>query len=271
MKRTMIAALAAALATVALADQQSQLAFDNGTIQGAGPRTGASSYNFANIEGTGNGSFNSYLIVDFNGTQTLSGLTNPADGTYGGLFNFGGPEQATSMNLRLTQDNASFTHNGALQFWLATANTGGQNLHSGSTPNFGDNASEFSPILLGSGTFTQGSTTVSGTGAPTAVGSGTQDTYSFTLTGAAQTDVSSFLNGGNPIRLIITPNDATVAATYAGFTVYSTTDTSSWTPPLNDKSQWRPQLTINANPVPEPASIAIVALGLAGLIRRKQK
>ncbi|HVT12885.1 MAG TPA: PEP-CTERM sorting domain-containing protein [Fimbriimonadaceae bacterium] len=272
MKRTLLAAFAVLSISAAYASSLSELAFDNGTIQGAGPRTGQNGYNFANVEGTSNGNFASYVIVDFNGTQTTSGLTGVADGTYGGVFSFGGQVMANSLSLRLTQDNAGFTHDGALQFWLATANTSGTNLHSGSTPNFADGASEFSPLLLGDGMFTQGATTpVTGTGAPTALGSGTIDTYTFNLSGATQTAVSDALNGGSTIRLIITPNDATVAATYAGFSVYSTANTSDWTPPYNDPNTWRPQLTIDASPVPEPATLAIVGLGVLGLMRRRPR
>lgn len=271
MKRLLIGALVLAAIPAAQAVTLSQLAFDNGTIQGAGPRTGANGYNFFNIE-NGAGTFGSYGILDFNGTQTISSGTNPAPGTYGGTFNFGGPVSATSLTVRLTQDNAAFTASGALQFWIATANVTGTSNHTGTSPNFADAAAEFSPVLLGSGTFTAGTgTLVTGTGAPTAAGSGTIDNYTFSLSGTAQTTVNNALNGGTPIRLIVTPNDSVVAATYAGFSVYSNVSTADWTPPYNDPSVWRPQLTINASPVPEPATMAVLGLGALGLLRRKRR
>jgi len=250
----------------------SQLAFDNGTIQTAGPRTGANGYNFLNIE-NGSGTFGSYGILDFNGTQTISSGTNPAPGTYGGLFSFGTTIQATSIAVRLTQDNASFTASGALNFYLATANITGTSNHTGSSPNFADNAAQFNPVLLGAGTFTAGTgTIVTGTGAPTAAGSGTLDTYTFNLSGTAQSTISGAVNAGTPVRIIVRPNDAVVAATYAGFSVFSTTDVSGWTPsPYNSVSTWRPQLTINANAVPEPASIAVLTLGALGFLRRRSR
>jgi hypothetical protein len=272
MKRLALGAFALIAVSAPQAATLSELAFDNGTIQGAGPRTGGNGYNFANVEGSSNGSFASYVVLDFNGTQTTSGISGVADGTYGGVFNFGGAVTANSLTVRLTQDNAGFTHGGALQFWLATTNTTGTNLHSGTSPNFADGGVQFTPILLGPGTFTQGATTpVTGTGAPTALGSGTIDNYTFALTGAAQTAVSGFLNGNSVIRLLVTPNDPTVAATYAGFSVYSLTYTSDWSPPYNDPNTWRPRLTIDASTVPEPATYAVLSLGALGLIRRRRR
>src|SRR6516165_2080419 len=64
---------------------------NNATIQPGGPRGGTNGKLFFNIEGSSNGSFSDFGVVDF---QTPSGATF-------------GPGQ--ELSLALTQDNAAFT------------------------------------------------------------------------------------------------------------------------------------------------------------------
>ena len=104
--------------------------------------------------------------------------------------------------------------------------------------------------LVDSGTFTPGTINTNGTG--------TVDTYSLTLTAADKSYLIQQLNGGGNIRLLVTPGDATVAATYAGF---ANTSTSPATP--------GPTLIIDATATPEPVAISFLGLGAVALIRRR--
>jgi|SRR6516225_10574368 hypothetical protein len=94
------------LATEALADTIIS-ASNNATIQTGGPRAGTNGKIFFNIEGSSNGSFSDFGVVDF---QTPSGVTF-------------GPGQ--ELSLALTQDNAAFTANGSLAFYVSTDTTTG--------------------------------------------------------------------------------------------------------------------------------------------------
>lgn len=100
-----------------------------------------------------------------------------------------------------------------------------------------------STYLLGSGSFTH-----NGTG-----GNGTVDTYSFSLGGSAKSYVSGQYSSGGKLRLVVTPADATVAATFAGYTF--------GTP------GYRPSLTFTASPVPEPTTVALWVAGLLTIVR----
>ena len=76
---------------------------NNGTIQPAGPRPGLNGKQFFNMEGSSNGSFSSFGVVDF---QT-SAANVPI----------------TGLTINLTQANAAFTSNGTLLFYLSTDTT----------------------------------------------------------------------------------------------------------------------------------------------------
>jgi hypothetical protein len=90
--------------------------------------------------------------------------------------------------------------------------------------------------LLGSGIFpTTGN-----------VGTGTVDTYSLSFSGGALTTLLNAINSQSTLRLVVTADAATVAATYAGYT---------------NATAAGPTLTLDANVVPEPTTIALFALG----------
>jgi hypothetical protein len=189
-------------------------AVNNATIQPAGPRTGANGKQFFNMEGSGNGMFASFGVVDFQ-----SGPMNVA---------------ITSLTIDLTQDNAAFTNNGTLIFYLSTDTA--TNIEPGTSPLIYNSNSadlptgigtQLSPLLLlGTGIFTQ-------------VTTGTIDSFSFSPDSALTSYLSSQLSTGGPIRLVIAPGDASVAATYAGF---SNTEFGG------------PELLL-ATPVPEPGTL----------------
>jgi hypothetical protein len=193
-------------------------AFDNATIQPTGPRTGANGQLFFNIEGSDNGQFASFGVADF-----MPSAMNVA---------------ITSLTLTLTQANASFTHNGSLLFYISGDTT--TSIDPGTSPLFYDGGA------LPTGLGTQLSPThFLGTGMFTEVADGTVDSFNFTLDMATTVYLDSQLSMGGPIRVIVAPGDAAVAATYAGF---SNTDFS------------RPQLSLTT--VPEPSTFAGIGLVL---------
>src|SRR5215469_9871776 len=103
----------ACLATEALADTII-LASNNATIEPGGPRAGTNGKVFFNMEGSSNGSFASFGVIDF---QVPNGVTFGPGGT---------------LSLSLTQDNAAFTANGSLAFYVSTDTT--TNIDPGSSP-----------------------------------------------------------------------------------------------------------------------------------------
>jgi hypothetical protein len=153
-------------------------------------RERVSTANFFNMEGSDNGTFASFGVVDFQ-----SGLMNVP---------------ITSLTLDLTQDNAAFTHNGTLIFYLSTDTA--TNIDPGTSPLIynaadvptGTGTQLNSLLLLGAGVFTQST-------------NGAVDTFSFVPSAAVTSYLDGQISTGGPIRLVITPGDATVAATYAGF------------------------------------------------------
>ncbi len=210
-------------------------AVDNATIQATGPRTGGSGRAFLNFEGSNNNNFASFGVVDFTTTAP-----SPAASTI------------SSIVLTLTESNAQFSAAGRLEFFVAADTT--TLIDAGTSP-LKYNASslptglngQLSPIFLGNGTYTK-------------IATGTKDTFTFTPTGSAATTLLNEFNAGK-IRLIVAPGDATVAATYAGFT-----NTNTATP--------GPSLTVNfgANGVPEPAGVVLMgmgALGMFGVVGRR--
>jgi hypothetical protein len=177
---------------VALADGAT-VASNNATVQPGGPRSGANGKDFFNIEGSSNDPFDSFGVVDF---QFPTGST----------FNDG-----DLLSLTLAQANASFTTDGSLTFYLTTDTTAdiepdtstllydSTDLPSG----LGDQLS--TRYLLGTGAFTRGD-------------DGQLDTFTFAPTDAALISyLMTQISTGGTIRLIIAPDDPTVAATYAGF------------------------------------------------------
>jgi hypothetical protein len=203
---------AVCLAAVPLhADTFSALAFDNATVQPDGPRTGDDGKIYFNIEGINNGTYASFGVADFQSSSFVDANGNMISGT---------PTALNAITITLSQANADFTNVGSLNFYLAEDTT------TSIQPN--DNAVIFDtadseglngqlvPLhFLGSGSFT-------GTFTPTDT-SGMVDTFTFPPDNCSQLDsatvayVLGVLTNGGAFRVVITPADPEVSATYAGF------------------------------------------------------
>jgi hypothetical protein len=159
-------------------------AFNNATIQPAGPRRGSNGKTFFNIEGSGNGAFASYGVLDFQ-----IPLGEPA-------------LNANILTIALTQANASFTHSGPSSFYMTTDTS--TSIDPGSSPlQFPGPAPALAYPRFG--TFTE-------------VANGHVDDYTFALARGAKTYVNNQTTSGGMIRIVIDPNDTNVGATYAGAT-----------------------------------------------------
>jgi len=210
---------------------EDQLASNNATVQPAGPRSGGSGKNFFNIEGSSNGTFASYGVMDF----TLTGVVL-------------GPNEViasvNSITLTLTQDNSGFSESGPLSFYL-TENTS-VDIEPGTSPLFftgSDGAASFGSQLdpnyfLGSGNYVETS-------------DGTQEVFVLNIPLAANSYAVDLLANGGTLRLIATPDSATTAATYTGFS------NSTYAGPTVD-------IDYTVATIPEPAALTL--LGLGGLV-----
>jgi len=189
----------------ARADLFSALAVDNATVQVEGPRPGDFGKVFFNMEGNQNGDctvemvppcFASFGVADFDSTS---------------LQIRGEIESIRSLTLTLVQANASFTHDGALHFWLTTDTT--TDIQPSEDPAIkfaltddpdGLDDQLIGRFFLGAGTFTQ-------------VSSGHPDPFTFRLSRHAERYLIRQIRHHGKIRIALSPADGPVAATYAGY------------------------------------------------------
>ncbi len=238
MRVRMMLAVSLLLALVAGAHAQltvSAEAVNNATVRPDGPRTGSSGKNFFNIEGNNNGAFASFGVADFSASSF--GLTLPV-------------ADITGIRLVLTEDRASFSAAGGINIWLTEDTT--TSIDPGTPPPLTWDATDLPNGLgaqlqpryyLGSGIYT-----------PTADGTIFENTL--LLTPEAKSYLISQLNSGGTIRIVVSPADDAVAATYAGY---------------SHSSLAGPTLTLDLVPVPEPASITALAIGVAGILWRRRR
>jgi hypothetical protein len=205
LRNVAVALTIASLAQPAFAVAVSFEATDNATVQPAGPRTGANGKNFLNVEGSNNNTFASFGVAEFD----FSTLT-PLGGTVSAI---------SGATLELTQSNAAFSLPGLISVYYTANNT--VSIQPAVAPDPAavlyqaggvNGAASIDPVLspttlLGSGMYdTTGS-----------VDSGKVNTVSLTITGSVLTGLINAVNSGSKLRLIITPDEPTTAATYAGF------------------------------------------------------
>ncbi|MEM9056637.1 MAG: endonuclease/exonuclease/phosphatase family protein, partial [Pseudomonadota bacterium] len=180
-----------ALSASAVAQQTQRIAaFDNATVQPAGPRPGGSGKTFFNIEGSANGAFASFGIADF---QLAACAATALD----------------SPRLELAQSNAGFTTDGRYTVYLTDAVD--VDIQGGTSPlsyQGGDGLASVDPLLtnlelLGEFDFVE-------------TASGSVDTVPLTPSPVANNRLVMALNAGAVVRLVLVPEEPAVAATYAG-------------------------------------------------------
>jgi hypothetical protein len=177
-----------------LADDFSTTAFDNATVQPMGPRPAPNGKNYFNMEGTDNGNFSSYGVADFDSTTLGISLVTEID----------------AVTITLVQDDAGFSTAGAINFYITEDNV--TSIQPDDNAVIFDNTDpeglngQLSPIhFLGSGLFDPSG------------GSSTVDTFSFVPDADTAAYLIDLINNGGTIRIVITPVDPAVSATYAGF------------------------------------------------------
>ncbi|MGF1511072.1 MAG: endonuclease/exonuclease/phosphatase family protein [Myxococcota bacterium] len=188
--------LVATLAAPSVGQAQTLLtlpASNNATVQPGGPRAGDSGKAFFNIQGDANGGFASFGVVDF--------IPSPIN-----CF------EIVSVGLELTQDNASFTGNGPYSVYLTDAVEVSIEPDSNIAFQGGNGKETVDPAFteltfLGSFDFVE-------------TNSGDTDLVQFgpDIDLALQIALVESLQNGTPLRLVLTPDDPDVSATYAGFT-----------------------------------------------------
>ena len=239
----LLAAVAATalIAPAALATIVTVEAFNNATIQPAGPRSGPNGKNFFNIEGADNGQFASWGAADFDNAAFGISVANPNDLIINGLW------------LELTQSNAAFTKNGPVSIYLVEDSA--TSIEPGVSPFRFDTSSlpeglgsQFSTIYhLANGYFTK-------------VANGHLDVYD--IFSGLSPATKNILRGKlisppvNPIRLVITPLANDTAATWAGF---------------SNSTYAGPTLRLDYTIVPEPSALVAMATGLAALFARRRR
>lgn len=223
--------LAAGLATLPVrADMlEPVVAVDNATIQPNGPRSGGSGKAFFNVQGADNNQFASFGVLDFQFEAQPTPIAS-----------------VQSLQLNLTQSNAAFSRAGALRFWLTEQNA--IDIQPGTSPLVFD--ADSPPAGVGN-QFQAATLYELGTGSYDVIATDTVDQFVFNISNAAVSDyLSQQLNTAGVIRLLVTPDDATVSATYGGYT--------------NNNAGRRPTLSLAVTAVPEPSSMVLASLAVAG-------
>ncbi|MBS1706436.1 MAG: hypothetical protein JST40_11205 [Armatimonadetes bacterium] len=181
-------------------------AWHNITVQPAGPRQGANGIRFWNIEGSNNGSFSSYGVAEFRASD------------FGSIAN---PNSITGANLYVREASAAFTLAGIAKIYI-TEDTATNLNQSVDFPTVG---LPKSPLIFDSGV----------SALPTGLGNqlaplNEVSTYSYvnsfngfmyriplSLDAHTKSYLASQINAGKPIRIVVAPDEATLAMTLTGF------------------------------------------------------
>ena len=234
-------ALAALIAPCTFATVISVEAFNNATIQPAGPRTGPNGKNFFNIEGWDNGNFSSWGAADFNNSAFGISVADPNDLIINGLW------------LECTQSNAAFTKDGPVRIYLVEDAT--TSIDPGTSP-FRFLSSDLPEGLGGQFPVKYHLTD----GYFTKQFNGYVDVFDL-LSGMSSTTLAVFKSKlisppTAPFRLVITPLANDTAATWAGF---------------SHSTYAGPTLRLDYTIVPEPSAMLALTAGLVGLLARRRR
>jgi len=173
----------------------SAFAYDNATVMPIGPRTGDNGKRFFNMEGRDNGDFAAFGVADLQ-------FCHPRNELLGA---------SATLTVALVQANTFFTHDGSLHFWLTTDITTDIQPSEDPAVRYIDTddpdglAGQLVPrFFLGSGEFIAGA-------------SGQVDSFTFPLSNEALSYLQGQIQSGGPARIVISPANHDVAATYAGY------------------------------------------------------
>ena len=168
-------------------------AIDVATVRPDGPRGGSFGKIFFNVQGSANGGFASFGVIDYE----FDGM----DQAEGSLF---------ALSLELIESNASFTTDGDYSIYLTDATD--VDIQAGSSPlqyqGSNDGLASVDPLLtnltlLGSTRFVEN-------------GDGEADSVVLTTTMVVEETFRTAINAGGTVRLVLVPDEASVAATWAG-------------------------------------------------------
>ena len=233
--------LAVAAPAAALAQQDVDLTADFSAevlLDGVREFDGGVSTAFFNVQGDDD-EFARFAVADFTAPDLGADVTDVSDFT-----------------LSLTQDNAGFSANGSLAFFLTDAST---EINVDSPLNFVSSGDADDPNIsvqvLGD-QFGGGPLFAAGLGQFDVAGDEMTQAIDFNLSGPAQQFVIDTLNNGGTLRVIGTPGDGDVQATFSGAG-------SLLDPPMP------PVLSFDATLVPEPAAAGL--LGVAGLVALRRR
>lgn len=188
--------LVALLAGHAAASTYQALAFNNITVQPAGPRQGPNGLRFLNVEDTNNGAFASFGVADF---------TTPAFNIFGTVNSIG------RLSLKLVSSNAAFSLSGWHDVWIttdlatSTAQVGSPLVYLTTAQPDGVGTQLDPKVKVGSFYF------------DVALGSGIVFATDMKLDAATESFLVGQLNAGGSTRVIVS-NAGPGAGTFAGYT-----------------------------------------------------
>lgn len=181
--------LASTLTTVATSPAADATASNSVTVQPSGPRAGRTGEGFFNVEGKKNGEGGKYASF---------GLLEFPSSDVGGEVGKG-----SALLLTLTQSIARFSVDGRIKFYLVTSDLDAKGLKFDPSGIDGLGSQVEAKLPVGSGEFKKGET-------------GRADTFALTLDEKTRSSIRDRAAKGDPIRIVVVPDDESVAATYFG-------------------------------------------------------
>ncbi|MEL6329033.1 MAG: hypothetical protein AAFR38_05190 [Planctomycetota bacterium] len=230
MKSTISAIAIAALAGTAWGQTTFTITANEAqTIQSGGPRDGGNDPFFHNAQGSSSGSFASYAASDY--STAGSGFTASDD--------------LDSITFSIFQDNAFFTTNGPLNFYVASASNSMFSL-SYQGDNVAANPGGLQNVqLVGSGQFIE-------------LAGNQLNEYVFNFDVADDSALELFIENallnGDELRWVIAAGNSSTSATFAG---------------IGNFDAPAPRLSFEYSLIPAPGAVA--ALGMGGLVATRRR